>query len=240
MTAATTVATTRELMRAMVAAQTNAGNPGATVATPPKRVRGVAMNASAGAADSLEQVAAEARVCTRCRLSQTRTHAAPGSGDPAASLLLVGEAPGAREDETGLPFQGMAGRFLDACLKDLGLFRDEGIYIASVNKCRPPRNRAPKSDEIEACAPYLSRQITLLQPRVIFAMGATAALRLHPEAPRPVNVTSLRGLPVPLGPEAALIVSYHPAAAMRFPDRRQPFVEDLRMACDLAGLQASM
>ena len=190
-----------------------------------------------GLNDSLELIAAEARVCTRCRLAETRQHAAPGSGDPAATLLLVGEAPGAREDETGLPFQGMAGRFLDRCLAGMGLRRDRGIYIASVNKCRPPRNRAPKSDEIAACAPYLTRQIALLHPRVIFAMGATAALRLHPEPPRPVNVTALRGLPAPLGPESALIVSYHPAAAMRFPDRRQPFIDDLRAACELAGLR---
>ena len=175
-------------------------------------------------------------MCVRCRLAESRTHAAPGAGDPAAVLLLVGEAPGRREDETGLPFQGMAGRFLDATLAQLGLRRDDGIYIASVNKCRPPKNRAPKSDEIAACAPYLDRQIALLQPQVIFAMGATAALRLHPEPGRPVNVTALRGLPVPLGPQRALVVSYHPAAAMRFPDRRQPFTDDLRAAAQMAGL----
>jgi DNA polymerase len=189
--------------------------------------------------DSLERIAAEARVCTRCRLALSRTQAVPGAGDPNADLLLVGEAPGANEDQTGLPFQGMAGRFLDSALADLGLQRSTAIYIASVNKCRPPGNRAPKSDEIAACAPFLDRQIALLQPRVVMAMGATAALRQHPEPPRPLNVTELRGLPVPLAPDRVLIVSYHPAAAMRFPDRREPFLSDLRSACWMASLSGS-
>jgi uracil-DNA glycosylase len=189
--------------------------------------------------DSLEVIAAQVRSCVRCRLSETRTHAVPGMGDPHPALLLVGEAPGAREDQAGLPFQGMAGRFLDRCLNDLGLRRDQGLFVTSVNKCRPPRNRAPKSDEMRACAGYLDRQMALLQPRVVLAMGATAALRLHPEPGRPVNVSDLRGMPTPLSPHQALVVTYHPAAAMRFPDRRQPFVEDLTAACGMAGLVQS-
>ena len=188
------------------------------------------------APDNFDRIAAEVRTCVLCRLCETRTHAVPGMGDTDAVLMLVGEAPGAREDEVGLPFQGMAGRFLDRCLTGLGLTREKGIFVSSVNKCRPPRNRAPKSDEMKACAGYLDRQLALLRPRVILAMGATAAVRLHPEPGRPVNVTELRGMPVPTSPEQALLVTYHPAAAMRFPDRRQPFIDDLTAACELAGL----
>jgi len=150
--------------------------------------------------------------------------------------MLVGEAPGAREDQTGLPFQGLSGRFLDRCLTELGLARDK-VFIGSVNKCRPPANRVPRRDEMAACAGYLDRQMTLIQPTVVLAMGGTAAGRLHPEATgRPLNVTELRGRPIPLGPDRALVVTYHPAAAMRFPSRRDPFRADLEQAVRLADL----
>lgn len=186
--------------------------------------------------DSLDQVAAEVRHCYRCRLADSRTHAVPGHGDPRAPLMLVGEAPGAREDETGLPFQGLAGRFLDRSLAALGVDR-ERVFITSGNKCRPPRNRKPLPDEIVACAGYLDRQLALVAPRIVLAMGGTAAARLHPEAGgRAVKVGDVRGLPVPLGPDRALLVTYHPAAAMRFPAQRQPFADDLADAVRLAGL----
>jgi len=150
--------------------------------------------------------------------------------------MLVGEAPGAREDQTGLPFQGMSGRFLDRCLGELGLGRDR-VFITSVNKCRPPGNRVPKRDEMAACAGYLDRQMVLIRPAVVLAMGGPAAGRLHPEAlGRPLNVTELRGLPIPLGPDRALVITYHPAAAMRFPARRDPFRADLAQAASLAEL----
>lgn len=187
-------------------------------------------------ADSLERVAAEVRVCTRCRLSGTRTHAVPGHGDARAPLFLVGEAPGRTEDETGQPFQGMAGRFLDAQLALLDLVRGR-VFISSVNKCRPPRNRTPRRDEMAACAPYLDRQLALIRPRVVLAMGGTAAARLHPEyTGTNVKVGELRGQVYPLGPEQVLVVTYHPAAAMRFPAQREPFAHDLRQAATLAGL----
>lgn len=161
--------------------------------------------------DSLEEVAAEIRGCTLCRLAATRTQAVPGAGNPDAELMLVGEAPGRTEDETGMPFSGMAGRFLNAALGDIGLTRDD-VFVTSVNKCRPPRNRNPRRDEMAACAPYLDRQLTLIAPRVVLAMGGTAAARLYPEAGgRAVKVTDLRGQVHPLGPEQALLVTYHPA-----------------------------
>ena len=186
--------------------------------------------------DTLERIAAEVKVCTRCRLAETRTHAVPGHGDPRAPLLLVGEAPGRTEDETGLPFQGMAGRFLDAELALLDISRDR-VFISSANKCRPPNNRNPRRDEMTACASYLDRQLALIRPRVVLAMGGTAAARMHPERAGPaVKVGDLRGQVFALGPQQALIVTYHPAAAMRFPAQRQPFRDDLRQAVTLAGL----
>lgn len=187
----------------------------------------------------MEQVAVDVRGCTLCRLAQTRTQAVPGAGDAAASLVLIGEAPGRTEDEVGLPFQGMSGRFLNAALADLGLSRDD-VFVTSANKCRPPANRNPRRDEIAACASYLDRQLALIRPRVVLAMGGTAAARLHPETRgSQAKVSALRGQIYPLGPEQALIVTYHPAAAMRFPAQRQPFLDDLRRATELAGLTLS-
>jgi DNA polymerase len=188
--------------------------------------------------DSLESVAVEVRGCTLCRLAQTRTQAVPGAGNPDADLLLIGEAPGRTEDETGLPFQGMSGRFLDRSLDSFGLTRDD-VFVTSVNKCRPPRNRNPRRDEMAACAPYLDRQISLIKPAVVVAMGATAASRLRPDlGAKPVKVADLRGQLYPLGRDQVLIVSYHPAAAMRFPAQHQPFLDDLERAAGLAGLLA--
>ena len=187
--------------------------------------------------DSLEQVAAEVRVCTLCRLAASRTHAVPGDGRPDAPLMLVGEAPGRTEDEIGLPFQGMAGRFLNGVLDTLGVARGD-LFVTSVNKCRPPNNRNPRRDEMAACAAYLGRQLELIAPPVVLAMGGTAAVRLHPDVGRSAKVGDLRGQVHPLGPDQALIVTYHPAAAMRFPAQRQPFVDDVERAARLAGLLA--
>jgi DNA polymerase len=187
--------------------------------------------------DTLDRIAAEVRTCTRCRLAETRTHAVPGHGDPQAPLLLVGEAPGRTEDETGLPFQGMSGRFLDAELALLDVSRDR-VFISSANKCRPPDNRNPRRDEMAACAQYLDRQLALIRPQVVLAMGGTAAARMHPEHIGPAaKVSDLRGQVFALGPDQALIVTYHPAAAMRFPAQRQPFRDDLLAAVTLAGLR---
>lgn len=188
--------------------------------------------------DSLDEIAAEVRRCTLCRLSQTRTQAVPGAGRPDAGLLLVGEAPGATEDTVGLPFQGLSGRFLDRALAGLGLSRDD-VFVTSGNKCRPPGNRNPRRDEMAACAPYLDRQIALIKPTVILAMGGTAATRLHPDSGgKAVKVGDLRGQVHPLGPQQALLVTYHPAAAMRFPAQRQPFLDDLKQAARLSCLIA--
>jgi uracil-DNA glycosylase len=184
--------------------------------------------------DSLEQVAAEVRSCPRCPLSRTRTSAVPGAGPPDARLLCLGEAPGAKEDRTGLPFQGAAGRHLDAVLAAAGLPRGD-VFVTSVCKCRPPGNRDPKPSEVAACAGYLDRQLALLRPRVVLAMGLVAARRLGAasagERLADVRARDLADPDLPF----ALVVTYHPAAAMRFPRLRAPFAEDVARAVDLAA-----
>lgn len=184
--------------------------------------------------DSLEQVAAEVRGCQRCRLAATRTHAVPGEGHPEARLFLVGEAPGATEDRVGRPFQGASGAHLTAVLGELGVARQD-VFIGSVNRCRPPGNRDPRPDEVVACAGYLDRQLALVAPTVVVAMGATAALRLHPPA-RGVRLGELRGRDLPPAAQRpwTLVITYHPAAAMRFPRLRGPFAADLSRAVQLA------
>lgn len=185
--------------------------------------------------DSLEQVADEVRGCVRCRLSETRTHAVPGEGDPGAALFCVGEAPGATEDRVGRPFQGASGRHLTAVLATHGLTRDD-IFIGSVNRCRPPGNRDPRPDEIAACAGYLDRQLALVRPRVVLAMGLVAARRLG-LAGRGDALADVRGAVAEPTDERpyAVLATYHPAAAMRFPRLRASFTEDVAAAAERAG-----
>jgi uracil-DNA glycosylase family 4 len=121
-----------------------------------------------------QQLNQEIVTCIRCRLSEVRIHAVPGEGQVPARILMVGEAPGKREDELGRPFVGRAGSVLQDLLSSINLSRDE-VYITSIIKCRPPGNRDPKDDEIAACHPYLERQIALLRPSVIVPMGRFSA-----------------------------------------------------------------
>ncbi|HUE95039.1 MAG TPA: uracil-DNA glycosylase [Longimicrobiaceae bacterium] len=188
--------------------------------------------------DSLARVAGEVRGCQRCRLAATRTNAVPGEGAGDAPLMLVGEAPGAAEDATGRPFQGAAGRHLDAALAEISVDRS-ALFITSVNKCRPPGNRNPRPDEQAACRSYLERQLTLVSPVVVLAMGCVAARALHPGGGRSIGIDALRGMRGRLPQGGVVLATYHPAAAMRFPSRRAPFAEDLALACRLAGLMAS-
>jgi DNA polymerase len=124
--------------------------------------------------DILSHLNREILTCTLCRLSEGRINAVPGEGPVPSRILLIGEAPGKREDELGRPFVGRAGSILEDLLVSIGLSRNE-VYITSINKCRPPKNRDPKDDEIAACSPYLERQIDLLRPQVIVPMGRFAA-----------------------------------------------------------------
>jgi DNA polymerase len=159
----------------------------------------------------LEVVGAEASTCTRCRLAENRTQVVFGVGDPTADLLFVGEGPGAEEDRRGEPFVGRSGKLLDQLvLEEMGLTRDQ-FYIANVVKCRPPDNRDPRPEEIEACFPYLERQIELIAPRVVVTLGRFAAQTLLQTRE---GITKLRGRSYPFR-TAVLIPTFHPAAILR-------------------------
>lgn len=170
--------------------------------------------------------AADVAACTACKLCATRKKTVPGTGDPQADWLFVGEAPGAEEDARGEPFVGQAGRLLDAMLAALGLSRARQVYIANVLKCRPPGNRPPEPAEADACRPYLTRQIELIRPRLIVALGrAAASLLLGTDA----SIASLRGR-VHRYREVPVVVTYHPAYLLRtLPDKAKAW-EDLVFA----------
>ena len=164
--------------------------------------------------------------CTACGLCRTRKRAVPGVGDMRADWLFVGEAPGAEEDAQGEPFVGQAGKLLDSMLAAIGLARGESVYIANVLKCRPPGNRTPEPLEVDACKPYLDRQIEMIEPKLIVALGKSAATTLlGTEA----SIASLRGRLHRYG-NVPLLVTYHPAYLLRnLPDKAKAW-EDLLLA----------
>jgi DNA polymerase len=168
---------------------------------------------------------AVAQRCTRCSLHGMRRSVVFGEGDPRARLVCVGEAPGAREDETGRPFVGRAGKLLDRLLLAVGFQRDE-VFICNVLKCRPPQNRNPQPDEIEACSPFLLRQIKLIDPAVIIAFGSFAAQTLLQTRE---SIGRLRGR-THLYEGFPLVVTYHPAALLRNPRWTRKTWEDLQGA----------
>ena len=151
--------------------------------------------------------------CTRCALAAGRTQVVFGSGDPNADLMFVGEAPGFHEDQQGVPFVGQAGKLLDTLLAGIGLARAD-VYVCNVLKCRPPGNRDPQPDEIEACEPHLFRQIELIRPRLVATLGNFATKLL---SGKPAGITRVHGVPqeVTLGGNAVTLYPlYHPAAAL--------------------------
>jgi uracil-DNA glycosylase len=178
--------------------------------------------------DSLEAIAERIRSTRCCGLCEHRTHAVPGEGSPRAKMVFVGEGPGATEDATGRPFVGQAGKLLDDIIEAIGLRRAD-VYITNVVKCRPPQNRKPLPDEIAACMPYLRRQLALLQPKVIVALGGTAG-----EAMLEVrkSLGDLRGKVHSYG-GIPLVVTYHPAALLRNPNWKKPTWDDVRIARQL-------
>ena len=152
----------------------------------------------------------------------------PGEGNPKADLLLVGEGPGQTEDQTGRPFVGRAGELLTEILRAIGFERDQ-VFICNVVKCRPPQNRKPLPDEMSCCSPFLEAQLALIRPKVILALGATAAEALlrskRSLADLRLKVHSYRGTP--------LVVTYHPAALLRNPNWKKPTWDDVRIARQL-------
>ena len=178
--------------------------------------------------ETLDAVAAKIAACTLCGLSKGRQHTVPGEGDPNARLMLVGEGPGATEDETGRPFVGAAGDLLTQILGSIGIPR-ESVFIANIVKCRPPQNRKPLPDESAACLRYLHRQVQLVRPKVLIALGATAAEGLlgvrRSLGSLRGEVHSFWGIP--------LVVTYHPAALLRNPNWKKPTWDDVRIARQL-------
>jgi uracil-DNA glycosylase len=172
---------------------------------------------------SLPQLAAVAKACTQCRLHRSRTHVAFGVGNPQAELMFVGEAPGREEDLQGEPFVGRAGQLLTRIIEAIGLKRSD-VYIANVLKCRPPNNRNPEEDEIRRCEPYLLRQIDLIQPRLIVALGTFAAQTLL-QTKQPIS--QLRGR-FHTYHHVKLRPTFHPAFLLRNPERKRDVWEDMQ------------
>ena len=181
--------------------------------------------AAAHALATLADVAAAVATCKACSLAGTAKNHVPGEGNPAAKFVCVGEAPGANEDETGRPFVGQAGQLLTKILEAIQ-FKREDVFICNVLKHRPPGNRNPTPEEITACSPFLLRQLALLQPRVILALGTFAAQTLL-QTKEPIGrlrgqIHRYHGVP--------LIVTYHPAALLRNPNWKRPTWEDVQLA----------
>ncbi|MDR2032477.1 MAG: uracil-DNA glycosylase [Azoarcus sp.] len=166
------------------------------------------------------------RACRACVLCERRTQAVPGVGDREARWMFVGEGPGSEEDRRGEPFVGQAGRLLDNMLAALGLERGEDVYIANAVKCRPPHNRTPEAAEIGACLPFLDRQIALVQPRLLVALGRPAAQAL---LGREISIAAARGKRFERG-GVAVAVTYHPAYLLRNPQDKGKAWEDLCFA----------
>ncbi len=194
----------------------------------PARETARAAGADGETAARWEALRTEVLSCTRCPLHATRTQGVFGVGPQRCDWLVIGEAPGAEEDRRGEPFVGAAGQLLDAMLRAIGLDRRTNVYIANVLKSRPPGNRDPKPEEVAACLPYLVRQIGLLQPKLILAVGRIAAQNL-------LATTSplgrLRGQVHHFGElKTPLVVTYHPAYLLRTPGDKRKAWEDLKFA----------
>ena len=182
--------------------------------------------------DPWDALAAEVAACTRCALHATRNCTVFGVGDRHARWLIVGEAPGAEEDRRGEPFVGRAGRLLDSMLQAVGLSRHQ-VYIANILKCRPPDNRNPQPAEVAQCLPYLERQIALLRPSLLLAVGSVAA---HNLLATDVPVGRLRGQVHAFGTaRTPLVVTYHPAYLLRAPAEKRKAWEDLKLARRVVG-----
>lgn len=200
-----------------------------------------ALSAAAGAVASADRAAALRMIqedigdCARCPLHKGRHTIVFGQGDPNARLMFVGEGPGADEDAQGLPFVGRAGQLLNNMISAMGLKREQ-VYIANVVKCRPPNNRTPEPGEANTCLPFLMRQIEVVQPQVLVALGATAATYLlgqrQPLAALRGRIHAVRG--------TSLIVTYHPAYLLRDPRQKKEAWADLQIAMRELGLRAPM
>lgn len=172
--------------------------------------------------------------CQKCILARSRTHAVPGEGPENADIMFIGEAPGFHEDQQGRPFVGAAGRFLEELLASIGMTREE-VFIANVIKCRPPGNRDPYSDEIEACKPYLERQIELIQPRMVITLGRFSMEMFLPGQ----KISRIHGQPRKIR-GVIYYPMFHPAAALHQPRYRSMIEEDMLKIPDILAQMDAM
>jgi DNA polymerase len=168
----------------------------------------------------LTDLYAQIRVCQKCDLGKARTNAVPGEGPEHAEIMMIGEAPGFHEDQQGRPFVGAAGKFLDELLAGINLKRDQ-IYICNVLKCRPPGNRDPFPDEMDACKAYLDRQIELIKPKIIITISRFAMARWFAEK----KISEIHGKPKKVG-DLVVLPMYHPAAALHQPSLKRVLQDD--------------
>lgn len=169
---------------------------------------------------NLPQLGCAVHHCTRCSLHQGRTRAVPGEGNPHADIMLIGEGPGFHEDRQGRPFVGASGKFLEELLANIG-YRRADVYIANVVKCRPPGNRDPEQTELDACSPYLDRQIELIDPKVIVTLGRFSMYRYFPAA----SISKIHGQPKRVG-NRLVVPMFHPAAALHQPKWKPLIIQD--------------
>lgn len=193
--------------------------------------REVAVEPGPSPAERLAELEAELAGCTRCPLHQKRNSIVFGVGDPQARLVFVGEGPGADEDRLGEPFVGAAGQLLDRIIGAIGLDRQK-VYICNIVKCRPPRNRTPLPPERATCGPFLERQLAIVQPEVIVALGRTAANDLLDNE---ISMGRLRGRFYPRG-DALVMPTFHPAYLLRTPEAKRAVWEDMKKVRDRLGL----
>jgi uracil-DNA glycosylase family 4 len=170
----------------------------------------------------LESLHERIRACTRCKLHAGRTNAVPGEGPARAEVLFIGEGPGFHEDKQGRPFVGAAGKFLEELLDSISLKRED-VFITNVVKCRPPANRDPETDEIEACQGYLDQQIELLRPKMVITLGRFSMARYFPNA----KISKIHGQPKKMD-GVIYYPMYHPAAALHQPSLRRTVQEDMK------------
>ncbi len=174
--------------------------------------------------DNLTDLYNSINQCMECPLGKTRTNFVFGTGNPNADIMIIGEAPGADEDEHGLPFVGRAGQLLTNMLEAIDIKRED-VFIANIIKCRPPNNRRPTNDEINECEPYLHKQIELIKPKLILVLGLTAVSSL---LKMDLKMSEIRGSVLDYR-NAKLLITYHPAALLRNPNWKKPAWEDLKL-----------
>ena len=224
----------KEAAAAASPAQPAAPEPAKTQAPVPRPTK-TAESAPApadGPGAALAALRAEVLPCTRCKLHTGRRMTVFGEGSATARVMFVGEAPGAKEDQSGRPFVGPAGQLLDRIIEGAMGLRRTDVFIANINKCRPPNNRAPDAEEVAACLPYLKQQVAIVQPEVIVCLGRTAAQNLLGSTE---STTAMRRKQHEYA-DTPVIVTWHPAYLLREPSRKRETWEDIKKVNQLLGL----